>query len=49
MSREMTENVSKKLVVFEDKRIRRIFYKNERYFSIIDIVAVLIHGGIGLI
>ena len=30
-----------KLVVFEDKNIRRSFHKGEWYFSIIDIVRVL--------
>jgi DNA-damage-inducible protein D len=30
-----------KLVVFEDKQIRRLFHKGEWYFSIIDIVEVL--------
>ncbi len=30
-----------KLVIFEDKKIRRIFYAGEWYFSIIDIVEVL--------
>ena len=30
-----------KLVVFEDKQIRRTFYKDEWYFSIIDIVRIL--------
>jgi hypothetical protein len=30
-----------KLVVFEDKKIRRVFHKGEWYFSIIDIVRVL--------
>ncbi len=30
-----------KLVVFEDRKIRRTFYKDEWYFSIIDIVEVL--------
>ncbi|NGX26693.1 MAG: hypothetical protein K940chlam6_00618 [Chlamydiae bacterium] len=30
-----------KLVVFEDKKIRRIFHKSEWHFSIIDIVEVL--------
>ena len=30
-----------RLVVFEDKKIRRIFHKGEWYFSIIDIVRVL--------
>jgi hypothetical protein len=45
----MTENLneknlsatSAKLVVFEDKKIRRIFHKGEWYFSIIDVVEVL--------
>ena len=30
-----------KLVVFEDKKIRRAFHEGEWYFSIIDIVEVL--------
>ncbi len=30
-----------RLVAFEDKKIRRIFYKEEWYFSIIDVVEVL--------
>ena len=30
-----------KLVVFEDKKIRRIFHKGEWYFSILDIIRVL--------
>ena len=29
------------LVVFQDKKIRRIWHENEWYFSIIDIIAVL--------
>ena len=33
--------MTNKLVVFEDKKIRRIFHKGEWYFSIIDIVEVL--------
>jgi hypothetical protein len=33
-----------KLVVFEDKNIRRSFHKGEWYFSIIDIVRVLSVG-----
>jgi len=35
------ENSTGKLVVFEDKKIRRIFYEGEWYFSIIDIAEVL--------
>lgn len=30
-----------KIVIFEDKKIRRIFHDNEWYFSIIDIIEVL--------
>lgn len=30
-----------KLIVFEDKKIRRIFHKGEWYFSIIDVIEVL--------
>lgn len=41
----MTENHAmqseNKLVVFEDKKIRRIFHKGEWYFSIIDVIEVL--------
>ncbi len=35
------EHSQNKLVVFEDKKIRRIFHEGEWYFSIIDIVEVL--------
>ncbi len=35
------EKSSGKLVVFEDRKIRRIFHNGEWYFSIIDIVEVL--------
>ena len=38
----MKENDSKDaLVVFEDKNIRRIWFKGEWYFSVIDVVAAL--------
>ncbi len=37
----MTEQSQGKLVVFEDKEIRRIFHKGEWYFSILDIVRIL--------
>ena len=29
------------LVVFQDKKIRRVFYDGEWWFSVIDIIAVL--------
>lgn len=35
------EKSSGKLVVFEDRKIRRVFHNSEWYFSIIDIVKVL--------
>lgn len=38
---ENIEKSSSKLVVFEDKKIRRIFHNGEWYFSITDIVEVL--------
>lgn len=37
----MGEKSTDKLIVFEDKKIRRIFHNNEWYFSIIDIIEVL--------
>jgi DNA-damage-inducible protein D len=35
------ENPSERLVVFQDKKIRRVFHEGEWYFSIIDIIEVL--------
>ncbi len=37
----MTDSQSNKLIVFEDKKIRRIFHNGEWYFSIIDVIEVL--------
>jgi DNA-damage-inducible protein D len=39
--RKDIEKSADKLVVFEDKKIRRIFHEGEWYFSIIDIIEVL--------
>jgi DNA-damage-inducible protein D len=38
------ENSVDKLVVFEDQKIRRVFHNGEWYFSIIDVVDVLIRS-----
>lgn len=35
------EKMTNKLVVFEDKKIRRIFHDEEWYFSVIDVIEVL--------
>ena len=40
-NKKSTENSVNKLVVFEDKKIRRTFHEGEWYFSIIDIMEVL--------
>jgi len=37
MSRKAAENMSKKLVAFEDKKIRRALHEGEWCFSIVDI------------
>ena len=37
----MSDRPQNKIVVFEDKTIRRVFHKNEWYFSIIDIIEIL--------
>src|SRR3989338_10209471 len=34
-------NANKHLVVFQDKKIRRVLYQNEWYFSVIDVVQAL--------
>ena len=41
MTAKKNENGSEKLVVFEDKKIRRVFHEGAWYFSIIDVVEVL--------
>ena len=43
-NKKSTENSVNKLVVFEDKKIRRTFHEGEWYFSIIDIMEVLVES-----
>jgi hypothetical protein len=35
------KNTKNKLVIFQDKKIRRVWYKNEWFYSIVDVVEVL--------
>ena len=39
-------NKENKKIVFEDKKIRRVWYADEGYFSVIDIIAALETGSI---
>ena len=41
MTKAVQSRETNKLVVFEDKKIRRVFHNGEWYFSIIDVVEVL--------
>ncbi len=40
-SKKSIEKLGDKIAVFEDKKIRRVFYEGEWHFSVIDIVEVL--------
>lgn len=42
----MQDLTEKKLIIFEDKKIRRSWHNEEWYFSIVDIVAVLTDSSI---
>ena len=37
----MTDGVTTKIAIFQKKEIRKIIYRNEWWFSIIDIIEVL--------
>lgn len=41
LMQKSSNHSNNKIVIFEDKKIRRIFHDNEWYFSIIDIIEVL--------
>ena len=38
-------NQNSQLIVFQDKKIRRIWHNNEWYFSVVDVVGVLTESG----
>ncbi len=39
-------NQDKAIIVFQDKKIRRTWYNNEWYFSVVDVVEVLTDSSI---
>jgi hypothetical protein len=34
------------IIVFENKKIRRVWYENQRYFSIVDVIEALTNSSI---